>query len=61
MLLFYIQENISFDHYFGTYPNALNPQSEPAFTAAANTPSVNGLTDALLNHNPNAAQPKRLE
>ena len=39
------QENVSFDHYFGTYPNATNPQGEPAFTAAANTPSVNGLDD----------------
>ena len=24
-------ENISFDHYFGTYPHALNPPNEPAF------------------------------
>ena len=37
-------ENISFDHYFGTYPNAANPPGEPAFSAAADTPSVNGLT-----------------
>ncbi len=55
------QENISFDHYFGTYPNALNPQGEPSFKAASNTPSVNGLTDALLQHNPNTANPKRLD
>lgn len=55
------QENISFDHYFGTYPNALNPQGEPSFYAAQNTPSVNGLTDALLNNNPNLANPKRLD
>jgi phospholipase C len=47
------QENISFDHYFGTYPNALNPQGEPQFTAAANTPTVNGLTNALMTQNPN--------
>ncbi|MGC1304649.1 MAG: alkaline phosphatase family protein [Caulobacteraceae bacterium] len=46
-------ENRSFDHYFGTYPNATNPSGEPAFTAAAGTPSVNGLTPALLNSNPN--------
>src|SRR5579875_1422972 len=26
-------ENVSFDHYFGTYPNATNPAGEPAFTA----------------------------
>ena len=29
------QENVSFDHYFGTYPHALNPPGEPAFTAFA--------------------------
>jgi phospholipase C len=46
-------ENISFDHYFGTYPNALNTKGEPRFVAAPNTPSVNGYTDALLNLNPN--------
>jgi phospholipase C len=47
------QENVSFDHYFGTYPNATNPQGQPAFTAAANTPSVNGLAGALMTSNPN--------
>ena len=46
-------ENRSFDHYFGTYPNALNPRGEPQFHAAPNTPTVNGLSRALLNHNPN--------
>jgi phospholipase C len=54
-------ENNSFDHYFGTYPNALNPQGEPGFTAAPNTPTVNGLTPALLNSNPNSVQPYRLD
>ncbi|HLH33560.1 MAG TPA: alkaline phosphatase family protein [Alloacidobacterium sp.] len=46
-------ENISFDHYFGTYPKALNPPHEPRFVAAPNTPTVNGYTDALLFSNPN--------
>ncbi|WP_158748341.1 phospholipase C [Acidobacterium sp. S8] len=46
-------ENISFDHYFGTYPNALNPAHEPRFVAAPETPRVNGYTDALLFNNPN--------
>ncbi len=50
------QENVSFDHYFATYPNATNPPNEPAFTASPNTPSVNGLSGPLLNHNPNSAQ-----
>jgi phospholipase C len=48
------QENVSFDHYFGTYPNATNPAGEPVFHAAENTPTVNGYTDGLLNNNPNS-------
>src|SRR5262249_41793755 len=54
-------ENISFDHYFGTYPNATNPAGESPFTAAAGTPSVNGLTGTLLTNNPNDANPRRLD
>ena len=52
-LVVIFQENVSFDHYFGTYPSAMNPNGEPKFKAAANTPTVNGLTNALLNNNPN--------
>ncbi|GCF10290.1 phospholipase C [Dictyobacter arantiisoli] len=55
------QENVSFDHYFGTYPNATNPAGEPAFHASASTPSVNGLSENLLTNNPNAANPSRLD
>lgn len=55
------QENVSFDHYFATYPHALNPAGEPAFRARRGTPSVNGLNEELLNHNPNAANPQRLD
>src|SRR5712692_11380621 len=47
------QENVSFDHYFGTYPNALNPAGEPAFHGKPNTPAVNGLSAGLLTKNPN--------
>jgi phospholipase C len=46
-------ENESFDHYFGTYPVATNPKGESKFKALANTPTVNGLSNALLNNNPN--------
>jgi phospholipase C len=47
-------ENISFDHYFGTYPFATNPGNEPRFVAAPGTPSVNGLiSGGLLTSNPN--------
>ncbi len=52
-LVVIFQENVSFDHYFGTYPNALNPNGEPQFFARPNTPTVNGLSGALLNNNPN--------
>jgi phospholipase C len=54
-------ENVSFDHYFGTYPVAANPQGRPAFHAAVGTPQVDGLTTALLTHNPNGVNPRRLD
>jgi phospholipase C len=55
------QENVSFDHYFGTYPNALNNNAaDPPFFPTADTPTVNGLSGALLNNNPNGANPVRL-
>jgi phospholipase C len=47
-------ENNSFDHYFGTYPNALNlPGEASTFYPAPDTPLVNGLTPTLLTNNPN--------
>jgi phospholipase C len=52
-LVVIFQENVSFDHYFGTYPVATNPKGEPKFKAAPNTPTVNGLTNGLLTFNPN--------
>jgi phospholipase C len=64
-------ENISFDHYFGTYPYAANPAGEPSFTAKPGTPTVNGLytgldasgqpTGPLLTTNPNESNPQRLD
>src|SRR5215472_4822715 len=53
-------ENESFDHYFGTYPNATNTSGNP-FYAAPGTPAVNGLTPALLTANPNGSNPTRLD
>jgi phospholipase C len=47
------QENVSFDHYFGTYPNAQNNPGEVPFTALPLTPSVNGFSPDLLKNNPN--------
>jgi phospholipase C len=54
------QENVSFDHYFGTYPFAMNTGApgEPFFQADPQTPSVNNLLAAgLLNKNPNFVSP----
>jgi len=48
-LVVIFQENVSFDHYFGTYPFASNPEGAPPFYAFANTPSVNGFSPAMLN------------
>src|SRR5499427_2858860 len=52
-LVVIFQENVSFDHYFGTYPFAKNPKGQSKFIGAANTPAVNGYTSALLTNNPN--------
>jgi phospholipase C len=64
-LVVIFQENNSFDHYFGTYPVALNPPGEPPFQARDDTPTVNGLGTlidgqphgVLLTDNPNASNP----
>jgi phospholipase C len=60
-LVVIVQENISFDHYFATYPYAANPPGEPEFHALPGTPSVNGLSGGLLTNNPNSFQPFRLD
>jgi phospholipase C len=53
-LVVLFNENVSFDHYFATYPKATNPSGEPAFTAEAHTPHANTLAAAgLLTKNPN--------
>ncbi len=52
-------ENISFDHYFGTYPKAANTDGTK-FRAKRHTPRVDGLTKKLLTDNPNQYDPKRL-
>ncbi|MFE0517923.1 phospholipase C [Streptomyces sp. NPDC058954] len=53
-------ENISFDHYFATYPKAANTDGT-TFRAAAHTPKVDNLLNAgLLKNNPNLYAPKRL-
>src|ERR1700753_2464054 len=55
-LVVIFNENRSFDHYFGTYPNALNVEGEPRFVAAKGTQTdINNLlsSPALLDNNPN--------
>ena len=60
-LIIIFQENISFDHYFATYPNALNQNnSEPVFQPKQDTPTVNGLSSGLLTFNPNMVNPFRI-
>jgi phospholipase C len=58
-LVVIFQENVSFDHYFGTYPNAANTDGT-RFTAKPGTPNVNGLNGPLLTANPNTANPQRI-
>ncbi len=64
-------ENVSFDHYFGSYPNALNLPGETKFTALSTTPTTTNnyvSSPGLLTANPNlnaangagAANPFRL-
>ncbi|HEY2578601.1 MAG TPA: alkaline phosphatase family protein, partial [Streptosporangiaceae bacterium] len=68
-LVVIFDENVSFDHYFGTYPYAANPAGEPAFHKKPGTPTINGLynsvgsngpTGPLLTNNPNGSNPLRL-
>ena len=51
-LVVIFNENVSFDHYFGTYPNALNPPYENKFFAKAKTPTVNGLIGRASHQQP---------
>jgi phospholipase C len=58
------QENVSFDHYFATYPNAKPNNDGTRFFRGAKdgTPRVNNLeTAGLLTNNPNSANPFRID
>jgi phospholipase C len=46
-LVVIFEENISYDHYFGTYPKAMNLPGETPFTAKRNTPRNNNLVTPL--------------
>jgi phospholipase C len=57
-LVVIFQENISFDHYFGTYPKTVtDSKGHVVFRPKEGSPAVNGLSEKLLTHNPNSAQP----
>ena len=67
-LVVIFDENVSFDHYFGTYPFAANTDGS-TFHAKRGTPTVNGLyskitpsgpVGPLLTSNPNLFNPARL-
>lgn len=60
-LVIIFPENVSFDHYFGTYPHALNPPKEPYFKGKPRTPAANVLSKGLLKHNTNLINPFRLD
>ena len=67
-LVVIFQENISYDHYFGTYPRAQNNPGEVPFKGSKRTPINNNLLTPLdvnhgfkpftgvdlINHNPNS-------
>ena len=58
------QENVSFDHYFGTYPRAVPNQDGSAYFGRprSGTPRVNSLeSSGLLSNNPNGANPFRID
>ena len=58
------QENVSFDHYFGSYPHAqANKDGSSYFKSARpGTPRVNNLeSSGLLTNNPNGANPFRID
>jgi phospholipase C len=67
-LVVIFDENVSFDHYFGTYPYAANTDGTK-FVAKPGTPTVDGLyskitkngpVGPLLTNNPNKYDPQRL-
>jgi phospholipase C len=72
-LVIIFQENVSFDHYFGTYPNATNTGGQPfhgpqgaKVNGLYDTPGLNG-QGTLLTNNPNTdshdnqTNPRRLD
>jgi len=55
-----VQENVSLDHYFATYPYAANPVGEPPFHPRSDTPTVNRPLGAPDDRESQLLQPYRL-
>jgi phospholipase C len=58
------QENVSFDHYFGTYPHAAANKDGSVYFGHVrpDTPRVNGLeSSGLVTNNPNGVNPFRID
>jgi len=63
-LIVIFQENVSFDHYFATYPHTQPNQDGTRYFSGAkdDTPRVNNLeSSGLLTNNPNSADPFRID
>jgi phospholipase C len=63
-LVVIFQENVSFDHYFGTYPHAKPNKDGSVYFGEPkdDTPRVNNLESAgLLTNNPNGVNPFRID
>ncbi len=59
-LVVIFDENVSFDHYFGTYPVAANTDGTPFHAASGTAPADTLTTSGMLTRNPNAYPPQRL-
>ena len=65
-LVVIFQENVPFDHYFGTYPHAENPHGQPIFGPLVNNNNTsidinNLITSGRISDNPNLVKPFRLD
>ncbi len=60
-LVVIFQENVSFDHYFGTYPNAANTAGRAGISCAPGDPIGQRTAGSAADENPNSSQPVRLD
>ena len=60
-LVVIFQENVSFDHYFGTYPNAANTDGQPFHAGCPGRRRRRASRHALLDQQPEPSNPQRLD